>query len=169
VKKLVLMVVSCFLFACTTTTPRLTKQDDRESKALAVLSNYTGDVLAAAAVPLQYYCRHNTWPAPSSIDITQPLLSNLSGLYYSPAQQKQYQANFSLIDQAAGNRQEISNWQIGIPTIDTTKTTVQKVKIEIINEDLRIHLLNVMDFECRSLGVASAKPRDKSGSQYTRK
>ena len=168
-KKLIVVLLSYLLLACTTTTSTLTKQEDRESKALAVLSNYTGDVLAAAAVPLQYYCRHNTWPAPSSIDITQPLLSNLSGLYYSPAQQQQYQANFSLIDQAAGNHQDISNWQIEIPTIDTTKTTVQKVKIEIINEDLRIHLLNVMDFECRSLGVVSAKPRDKSGSQYARK
>lgn len=159
-KKILILLLSLMLAACSTTKPAFTKQQEQESKALAVLDNYTENVLAAAALPLQYYCHHQRWPAPSSLDITQPLVANLVGLYYIPINQHFYRANFGLLDQADINNPIMTNWQIMIPKIDPKNTSVQKIKLEISNDEFNIHLLNVMDFQCvqhASLNVNKAK------------
>jgi len=147
-KFFLLTILSCLLLACSTTTTKtaFTKQQEQESQALAVLSSYSGDVLAAAALPLQYYCHHQQWPASQNIDVTQPLVSNLLGLYYVPVNKDLYKANFGLLDQAT---QTMTNWQVIIPLVNPAKTSIQKVKLEIINDDFSIHLVNVMDFQCR--------------------
>lgn len=148
--KLFLLMISCVLLAActTTTTPGFTKQQEQQSKALGILENYTPSVLAAAALPLQDYCHQQHWPAPQAIDTTQALVANLVGLYYTPVNAGFYQANFGLLDQTSKNAEIITNWRILIPKINPLKTTVQKVKLEIINDEYNIHLLNVMDFQC---------------------
>ncbi len=145
-----LLITLFFLLAgcATTKQPMFTKQQEQESQALAVLDNYTGNVLAAAALPLQYYCHHQHWPESQALDTTAPLVSNLVGLYYTPLNQNFYQAHFGLLDQAEINNKTMTNWQIIIPRVDPKNTSVQKIKLEISNDDFNIHLLNVMDFQC---------------------
>lgn len=146
-RALFLAILSCFLFACATTpAPRFTKQQDQESAALAILESYTTEILAAAALPLQDYCHGHVWPDPKTLDTTQPLLSNLLGLYYLPINAGLYEADFGLIDASTG---VMTSWKILIPKINAADKGVQKVKLEIINNNLSIHLLNVMDFQCQ--------------------
>ena len=150
-RKFVISILTLGLFACAKTSTQAppVKQpsyQDQESAALAVLANYTGDVLAAAAMPLQYYCQHRVWPAPQKLDITQPIVSNLLGLYYVSVNQELYRADFGLIDHTTG---VMSDWEILIPAVQVGTKGVQKVKLEIINNDFKIHLLNVMDFQCQ--------------------
>lgn len=147
-KRLTLVLFATLLTACSTTLPHFTKQQDQQSKVLSVLADYTGDVLAAAAMPLQYYCHHSAWPKQGDLNTTQKLVSNLSGLTYSKRNKNAYQANFSLLDRAPGNENALTNWTVVIPTINPLLKTIQHVKLQITNKNNHIKLLSIMDFKC---------------------
>ena len=151
-KQLAILCLSLLLAACAMTPPpSFSREQINQSSSLAVLSDNSGDVLAAAALPLHFYCQHHRWPLNNELNTTQPLVADLVGLSYHHAVNNQLEADFSLLNDVAGNpSQKLSQWQLFISKPKVDLQHKQQIRLQINSSDVNVHLTNYMDFSCVS-------------------
>lgn len=142
----------------------LSPEQEQDTKNLAVLANYTGNILAAAAVPLRAYCDIGHWPDPNFIDSSQPLLTNLNGLTYAKGKNNTYIATFVLVDNAPGDGSQSTTWEMTIPAPNLNIMKSQIIKLDIQSETNEVALTDPLTFSCHIQKIKHTVT--SSGEQY---